>query len=91
MHLKELRESREVDITFIVNDTGDVLVRLKPVAVDKGDEEFADIIDQDQEEGDIESMLKCSFFFFIPADGDANREFIYFDSKTDAVTSMVGG
>ena len=51
LHLKELTESREVDITFIVNDIGDVLVRLKPVAVDKNDEEFADIMDQDQEEG----------------------------------------
>ena len=36
-------------------------------------------------------MLKCSFFFFIPADGDENREFIYFDSTTDAVTSIIGG
>ena len=43
-----------MDITFIVNDIGDVLVRLKPVVVDKGDEEFADIMDQDQEEGDHE-------------------------------------
>lgn len=45
MHLKELKESREVDITFIINDIGDVLVRLKPVALDKGDDEFADIMD----------------------------------------------
>jgi hypothetical protein len=45
MHLKELKESKEVDVTFIVNDIGDVLVRLKPVAVDKGDEEFADLMD----------------------------------------------
>ena len=67
-------------------------MRLKPVIGDQDDEEFEDIMDEDQDDQvNTDQILDCSFFFFfIPADGDVNREFIYFDSKADIINSMQG-
>ena len=65
-------------------------MRLKPVIGDQDDEEFEDIMEEDQDDlVNTDQILDCSFFFFIPADGDVNREFIYFDSKAGQTLSTL--
>ena len=92
-YLKKLSEPKLVEISYTMNDKGDVLVRLKPLKVELDEPDFEEFLDEDQgsDKKGQDSIYACSFFFYIPADGDQSKEFIYYDSKTDSVRSMIGG
>lgn len=42
------------------------------------------------EDDKFDSITNSSFFYYIPCEGSSNKEFIYFDSKSDIVNHMQG-
>lgn len=93
----------DLKMSTSLNDTGDILVRLKPTR------EYLKKLEQQKEtmkyfateeyEGEEEmedgqekdSIFNCSFFFYVPGEKNkTNGDFLYFDSPTDEINNLRG-
>ena len=76
-HLGSMRDIKNLQMSFTMNDKGDILIRIKPFKKPKdSDGEVIEFADNEP----IDPIDSCSFFFYVPNPKSSNQEFIYFDS-----------
>ena len=88
---------KNVECTYNMNDAGDVLIRIKPSkeVIFRKNKEYAaakSVFGHDEDE-EKESLLNCSFFYYIPnpnGENQKNEEHLYFDSQHDIITELQG-
>lgn len=100
-YLGQCKNMKNVKSLFTLNDSGDVLVRIRPTTefANKKKKQLDDVtmFEDDNKESSLkqDTIANCSIFFYMPSKDDFSfeqgfQEYMYFDSESDELYDIQG-
>lgn len=94
-YLHKCEDMTNIRVSYTLNDSGDILIRIKPSAeyAVSRKKQLEDLqAFEDNTNPSHEKINQCSFFYYIPSSKSSLnlQEFMYFDSEVDELYDIQG-